>query len=223
VGPTGSVTFSDISEPLLDRCHEITGSLGLGDRSRFVKTGLPDLSGIPDGSVDVAMTRSVLIYVDDKRTSFTALRRVLRPGGRLSIFEPINRFGEIEPANLLWGYEVTGLESIADRVKHAYRKHLPAGNPMENFDERDLLADAEAAGFTGVELDYQVRIEHTAATSSWEAMLRHAPNPLVPPLETILKAALSADDFAALATHMPKRMVMGRQRRIAVAYLRAVR
>ena len=45
------------------------------------------------------MTRSVLIYVDDKRASFAALHRVLRPGGRVSMFEPINRFGHPEPPN----------------------------------------------------------------------------------------------------------------------------
>jgi arsenite methyltransferase len=37
-------------------------------------------------------TRSVLIYVEDRRAAFAEFFRVLRLGGRLSIFEPINRF-----------------------------------------------------------------------------------------------------------------------------------
>jgi ubiquinone/menaquinone biosynthesis C-methylase UbiE len=36
----------------------------------------------------VVVIRSVLIYVAEKRTAFTHLHRVLRPGGRLSLFEP---------------------------------------------------------------------------------------------------------------------------------------
>lgn len=35
----------------------------------------------------------MLIYVEDKQRAFDEFFRVLRPGGRLSIYEPINRFG----------------------------------------------------------------------------------------------------------------------------------
>jgi len=49
------------------------------------------LDPIQSESVDVATTRSVLIYVPDKRAAFAALHRVLRLGGRISLFEPINR------------------------------------------------------------------------------------------------------------------------------------
>jgi arsenite methyltransferase len=38
-------------------------------------------------------TRSVLIYVADKAGAFREFHRVLRPGGRISLFEPINRYG----------------------------------------------------------------------------------------------------------------------------------
>ena len=43
-----------------------------------------------DGSVDVVTTRSVLIYVKDKAAALREFYRVLKPGGRVSLFEPIN-------------------------------------------------------------------------------------------------------------------------------------
>jgi len=88
VGDDGRVIFSDVSEELLDHCRALTAELGLAARCDFVRTALPDLDGIDTASVDVVTTRSVLIYVADKAGSFAAMHRVLRPGGRLSIFEP---------------------------------------------------------------------------------------------------------------------------------------
>jgi ubiquinone/menaquinone biosynthesis C-methylase UbiE len=50
----------------------------------------------PSASVDVVTTRSVLIYVKDRARAFAEFARVLRPGGRTSLYEPINRFVEHE-------------------------------------------------------------------------------------------------------------------------------
>jgi ubiquinone/menaquinone biosynthesis C-methylase UbiE len=58
-----------------------------------VKANAEDLVEVDDGSIDVVTTRSVLIYVVDKARAFEEFLRVLRPGGRVSLFEPINRFG----------------------------------------------------------------------------------------------------------------------------------
>ena len=63
---------------------------GLLTGARFVLTAADPLDGIADASVDVVTTRSVLIYVKDKAAALQAFYRVLRPGGRISVFEPIN-------------------------------------------------------------------------------------------------------------------------------------
>src|SRR5437660_358982 len=220
IGDAGTVIFSDISTDLLDRCRQLADEHGAHDRCQFVHTGLPELTGIADESVDVAMTRSVLIYVEDKAAAFRALHRVLRPGGRLSIFEPINSFGWPEPPGTLWGFDVTGLEPLADKVIARYRVHHPEPNPMIDFDERDLLDLAQAAGFAMVRLDYHARIARADDPVDWDSFLRTAPNPLVPALGDLLTEALDPGEYSALVSRMRENSESRRSRR-AGAYLSA--
>jgi arsenite methyltransferase len=91
VGPTGTVIFSDIFSDLLDQCRELATQRGLLDRCRFVQAPASQLAGIDDDAVDAVALRSVLIFEPDKAAAFAEFHRVLRPGGRLSLFEPINR------------------------------------------------------------------------------------------------------------------------------------
>ena len=90
LGPSGRVIFSDISQDLLDHCREAATAEGLADRCRFVLAPADQLTALPDASVDVVTTRSVLIYVKDKAQAMREFYRVLKPGGRVSLFEPIN-------------------------------------------------------------------------------------------------------------------------------------
>src|SRR3954471_22611846 len=99
----GHVVFSDISGDLLDFCREAAEAAGVADRCSFVKAGAEELAGVDDASVDVVTTRSVLIYVRDKARAFGEFARVLRSGGRASMFEPINRFGMDEKRQGFWG------------------------------------------------------------------------------------------------------------------------
>jgi len=88
----GEVVFSDISTDVLDACREAAEELGVADRCEYVDAAADDLSALEDASVDVVTTRSVLIYVAEKQQALREFFRVLRPGGRVSLFEPINRF-----------------------------------------------------------------------------------------------------------------------------------
>jgi ubiquinone/menaquinone biosynthesis C-methylase UbiE len=60
-------------------------------RCEFLLASSDDLS-VVDESVNVLMTRSTLIYLHDKARTLREFFRVLRRGGRLSMFEPINSF-----------------------------------------------------------------------------------------------------------------------------------
>jgi len=195
------VIFSDISLDLLAQCRDTIDDA----RAEFVHTGLPELEAIEPGSVDVAMTRSVLIYVEDKAASFASLRRVLRPGGRLSIFEPINRFCHPAPSGQLWGYDIRGMEDLGVRANAVAARYQSTNGPMLDFDERDLLALAHEAGFSEVKLDYRAEVALRRNESSWEEWLRHAPNPLVPTLGEILAEALTPGERASLAEHIEAR------------------
>src|SRR6266511_908511 len=103
VGEGGRVVMSDVSPQLLEVCRERARQSGALRRCRFVVTAAEDLAPIEDGSIDAVTVRSVLIYVRAKGEAFTSFHRVLRAGGRLSIFEPINRLLRPEPTGTFWG------------------------------------------------------------------------------------------------------------------------
>jgi ubiquinone/menaquinone biosynthesis C-methylase UbiE len=91
VGDSGGVVFTDISEELLAGCRSVAADIGVTNRCRFVNTPAETLAGVQTGSVDVVTTRSVLIYVQDKKAAFEAFRRGLRPRGGVEQLGPLNR------------------------------------------------------------------------------------------------------------------------------------
>jgi len=163
---TGRVIFSDISEELLNHAETLAQKMNVHHRCQFVRASADDLSMFEGASVDAVTTRSVLIYVSAKQKSFNEFYRVLKAGGHLSIFEPINRFGHPEPPGQLWGYDVSLVWDIAQKVRTLYERLQPTeSDPMIDFDERDLLRQAERAGFPDVHLELQVSVAPPRFTS----------------------------------------------------------
>lgn len=223
VGETGRVVFSDISSELLERCRGLASTMGVEDRCEFIEASADDLSGIADDSVDVVTTRSVLIYVRAKDKAFAEFHRVLRPGGRLSIFEPINRYFH-EQLGSYWGFDVTGIEDLVEKLETTYHSNDDGSGPMMDFDERDLVKIAEKAGFSAVSLDLEVRIEPGSWFTSWEALLKTAGNPLDPTLEESMRQVLSPEEARRFERHVKPQVEQGYGvKRSAFAYVSAVK
>jgi arsenite methyltransferase len=226
VGATGRVVFSDISKDLLDECRRIAKDLGVLPRCDFVLARADDLQGVEDDSVDVVTTRSVLIYLPDKRPAFGEFFRVLRAGGRLSIFEPINSFAYPESNDLYRGFDATPIREIARKLRAV---GVPAAeHPLLNFDERDLLGFAEEAGFRDITLEYRAEISsgpHWAADVGWETYRRMSGNPLDPTLEEAMNEALTEEERVEFESYFRSLLERGVEitRREATAYLRAVK
>lgn len=225
VGASGRVIFSDISSDCLEHCRSLVEELGLDPRAEFIEASIEDLAAIPDASVDVVTTRSVIIYSKQKQRAFGEFHRVLKPDGRLSMFEPINRFGHRQRSAGFRGYDVTPVQDLADRVRAAINTHQPLeGSPMLDFDERDLIDMAVDAGFRHVNLDLSAKIMTAENGQLWEPFYRSAPNPLALSIEEAVARSLDEEEAERFVTYLrdvvENQAVVARQ---ALAYLTAVK
>ena len=221
----GAVIFSDVSTDLLDFCREAAAALGVLDRCRFVEAAAEDLGPIEDASVDVVTTRSVLIYVHDKAAAFAEFARVLRPEGRISLHEPINRFGSRERGHASFaGYPVDGLEEIVGKVRSVFETiQPPDSDPMLDFDERDLLRLAEEAGFFPISLELQAVVE-PLPPRSWDGFLDTAWNPNVPTVREAMEQVLTQGERERLTAQLRPLVEGGEgEWRMALAYLAGTR
>jgi SAM-dependent methyltransferase len=219
----GLVIFSDVSTNLLHVCEQAATELGVADRCRFVEASAEDLSPLADASVDVVTTRSVLIYVAEKQTALTEFARVLRPGGRISLFEPINRFAQCGGER--WGpYDLAGLGDIGTKIRAVYEAlQPPQTDPMLDFDERDLFRMAEEAGFFPLKL-YLEAEARPIEPWRWDAFLNMAGNPNIPTLGEAMEQVLTSDERDRLTHHLRPLVEAGRgEWRMALAHLVGVK
>jgi arsenite methyltransferase len=223
LGPSGRVIFSDISQDLLEHCRAAAAAEGLLDRCQFLLASAESMADIADASVDVVTTRSVLIYVKDKAAALREYCRVLRPGGRISVFEPVNVLMG-DPDRLL-GYDITPVKPLAAKVKALYESIQPPGDdPMLDFDDRDLVRHAELAGFAEIGLELRVTVNNGRHPIPWERALRTAGNPRVPTLGEALDRALSPQEVIEFTAYLKPLVESGGGReRNAVAYLTAAK
>jgi arsenite methyltransferase len=225
LGPSGQVIFSDVSADLLEHCGRAAAAEELADRCRFVLASADSLDGVDDASVDVVTTRSVLIYVKDKAAALREFYRVLRPGGRISLAEPINVLMSPCDPDLFSGYDVTPVKSLAAKIEALYDSIQPMGvDPMLDFDDRDLVTHAVDAGFPTVDLELQVAVKASRRPVPWERFLRMSGNPLMPPLAEAMGQVLTPAEFTEFTDWLRPLVEVGNGReRMAMAYLTAVK
>ncbi len=183
--------FSDISEDCLSDCRAVAGNA-----ASYHRASADDLG---DVEANVVTTRSVLIYVADKQRAFDEFFRVLLPGGRLSIFEPINRFGLQERATTGGFGTLGGAQPLLAKViAEMSRAERDGGglSAMTDFDERDLLTYVEAAGFDDIRLTLiaEVSNREDRRPRDWSVFLDSSPNPLAPTVGEAMREALTTTE-----------------------------
>ncbi len=82
----GPVTAVDISAHLVDMARRLAGEEGLAGRIDF-RTGDAHELGLAQGGFDVVVMHTLMSHVADPATVLAEGRRLLRPGGRLVVFD----------------------------------------------------------------------------------------------------------------------------------------
>lgn len=193
VGDAGSVIGIDVSSDALEELRRLAGELGVEDRIRLrvgSVLGLP----LPDASVDAVVDRSVLIYVDDKQAAAREYLHVLRPGGRVSIFEPIN--AEVRHD---FGFDIEPMREAHERVEARKQAETErVCRSMIDFHADDLARAFDAVGFSSVRVELGQTEWSPASGDEWRRGLERAPNPLWPPTIELVRDALDSQADAYL-------------------------
>jgi ubiquinone/menaquinone biosynthesis C-methylase UbiE len=223
--PNGRVIFSDISEPLLDDCRSAVARVSSMERSSFVRASATDLAAIATATIDVVVERAVLLFIEDRVGAFAEYHRVLRPGGRLSLGEPLNSWMGVDRPGYLWGYDVTAATDLERKLHDADRAEGSTDDDLLcGFDDRDLMAMARAAGFERVETHTELALAPPPARDDLDVFLDTAPNPLAPTTRALMAAALTAGEAERFTAVLRASFNQGRgERRHAMTYLRAWR
>lgn len=210
VGPTLRVWLTDVSEPMLRYAETRAIERGLRGQCTFLHCSADHLQGMADESIDVVATRAVLAYVADKPAALGEFLRVLKPGGRISLAEPVMQdeafaaramkaFIESTPAA-----EVLPLTRLLHRWKAAQYPDVDEkirSNPLTNYSERDLVRFAQSAGFVDIHLELHIDVI-PAVVRTWEGFIDSSPHPLAPPLRAIMAEQFTPEERQLLERGM---------------------
>lgn len=202
IGPALQVVLTDVSAPLLRHAATEAARRGIRSQCTFLECSAEALVGIADSSVDAVLTRASLAYVADKKAAFRECLRVLKPGGRISMAEPILQ-DEAFAARALRNRMDTPGDGPVDRfltLLHRWKaaqypdtEQAYAACPHVHFSERDLVNLANGAGFCDIHLQLHIDVV-PALITSWEVFLGTSPHPLAPTLRRIMAEQFSASE-----------------------------
>ena len=159
MGGTGKSIASDAFMDCVEECFKIAKSCGIEEKMGFVQADASDTK-LPDNSVDVVVMRSVLVHIVDKEKPIKDFFRILKPGGRISVFEPIitknTRYYQLMTPEKYHNYE--DLKAAEEIMV------TDPNDPLMNFDEETLKTNFENAGFKNTDIEIVVQTSQYQAT-----------------------------------------------------------
>ncbi len=193
--PRVRVTMTDISPALLLQTRMEAARRDAASQCGFVLANAETLESIADNSQDLVTSRSALAYVADKPAAFRAAFRVLKPGGTLSIAEPLFREQILSTSVLqkIFAETANPLPALLHRWKAAQfagPSDTAQPNPMTSYTERDLFSFARHAGFQDLHLELHID-ERQAPPRDWGVFCAMSPHPLAPSSAEILATRFS--------------------------------
>jgi arsenite methyltransferase len=201
IGPSLRVILTDLSAPMLRYAESVALKRNVRAQCTFIECPADNLKGIGDASVDVVTTRAVLAYVADKAAALGEFFRILKPGGRLSIAEPILQDDALYARALRRRVEdqsqpVDRFLTLLHRWKAAQFPDTEEAcdkSPIANYSERDLLNMVRGAGFAEIHLQLHIDVMPSLSTS-WDVFLGSSPHPWAPSLKQILRERFTSDE-----------------------------
>jgi arsenite methyltransferase len=202
IGHTLRVLIADVSAAMLRHAESLAIQRHVQGQCTFLQCSADRLDDIPDASVDVITTRAVLAYVSDKSAALREFHRVLKPGGRISIAEPILQDEAFVATALRTMIETKSVRSqdrflpLLHRWKSAQYPDTHekiANSPIANYSERNLFDFVRRSGFVEIHLELHIDMLPSIITS-WEVFLAGSPHPWAPPLSTVLKEQFTPEE-----------------------------
>jgi ubiquinone/menaquinone biosynthesis C-methylase UbiE len=201
MGPSLRVILTDISAPMLRYAEAVASKRDIRSQCSFLECAADKLTGIEDASVDAVVMRASLAYVADKQSALRECFRVLKPGGRLSLCEPVlqdeafyvralrNRIDDkSQPPDrfltLLHRWKAAQFPDTAEAC---------AKSPLTNYGERDVLNMVRGAGFSQIHLELHIDVVPSLITS-WDVFVGSSPHPWAPSLKQIFAEKFTPDE-----------------------------
>lgn len=173
MGSTGKAIASDAFMDCVEECFKIAKTCGIEKEMGFLQADASK-TDLPDNSVDVVVMRSVLVHILDKSKPIKEAFKILKQGGRISVFEPIitknTKYYELITPEKYHNYQA---------LKEAEDKMVTDPNdPLMNFDENTLRKDFEEAGFKNIDIEIVVQTStYTATKEMVEPWFNTPPSP----------------------------------------------